>query len=264
MTLISDPYTAGLNFYFLDLSVVVLQALPTPTGRQLVYLTTSPVSNFTGTAEIYSSVNDTKPAVSAKIPNLKPKWTAGDFYSLAANSTASLTTYVISRVWTTGAGNAFALSRKMQDTTNGELVSVFSSIFVVKSLEDLIQSNLPKDAAFAVVCESDGSFVGSTLNYTEILTPSVPEDSAFYRSMAATNHTELRTLENVVLSNGGWLSQYNTTRFTYTSPGNGRVTAIKNVYNYANRDWYVIVIYPNVRILFKYSHKIVQIYSTIK
>jgi hypothetical protein len=103
----------------LDTSVIVVQSVK----GQVIELYTTPLNNYNATAAIYLKATDTVPALTVFEPGLKPAWSPLDFYTLAANSSFPSTTYIMSRVWTTGAGNAFAFSRKLTDTVTGALVS---------------------------------------------------------------------------------------------------------------------------------------------
>jgi hypothetical protein len=143
-------------------------------------------------------------------------------------------------------------------------VSVFSTIFVISSVEDILEATLSTDMAFIVIAESDGSFVASSLNYTEILESGQSQDSGYYRNMSRTNHTELITMEQYILyQTGGWNSIYNVSTLSYYSPSFGAVTVVKNVYAYANRQWYVLCVWPNVSCITTFiSHCIVSVYAT--
>ncbi len=100
--------------------------------------------------------------------------------------------------------------------------------------------------AFIAVSESDGSFVGSTRNYSSNFPVSVPPNSAYYREMSSTNDTELTVLQNYIKDRmGGFKALQNVSQFTYNSPQYGQVSVVLNVYSYTNRDWYVYVVWPN-------------------
>jgi class 3 adenylate cyclase/type II secretory pathway pseudopilin PulG len=241
---ITDPNNLHLDVIFDDGSSITYDTLAT--FYYVLYVSSS-YSNFTADVSVFNQSNpdSTVPLFKVKIPGWIATAPKNSFWKLANAYNGQPEDYILSRVWTNAQtnGNVFAISRKLYYPYGGAKYGVLSSVYTIDLIESRLQASNPSNSSFILITDSFGSFVACTLPYPPII-HSV-DGAGDYKSISETNHTELIAMEHAVnRTYGGWEALHNRTSFSYNSPDRGKVIVQLEVVQYPNREWYVLVAWP--------------------